>query len=205
MFKRKRSESVYIFDIQNPNHNELFDLCASKGLDSITTLRVTCDLLICLYCKMQNTSMPGFLDSFWHMLILETKLYGSICNDFGVSIIHHTTKTKETPDRVEAMKRAILSLEPDWEFFSSIWGGKIDDETTIFVKTIQGKTFSFIVNPKEIKVSELKELIRTKTVTPVDTQRIIFAGKQLDDGLFLSDYNIRQESTLHMIAHMSGC
>jgi hypothetical protein len=166
---------------------------------------------------------PGsIIDKVWHEHILDLEDYLYICNKLAGRILYHYPEHSFKADRKERWTRQSTTHNHyikrygkyndltkiywnDWTPGKIYQKYLVNPHWQLFVKDLDGFTITFIFN-EDTTVEELKFMISEYNGLSPCEQRLIFAGRQLEDGNSLfKHYKIQKESTIHLVLRLAGC
>lgn len=188
-----------------------------------------------LYCKStvidpMKLSVSPAIDQVWHQMVLETETYSKMCVELFHRFIHHSTITikDDIRDKHNRQKECMAIYEkcfgpiaaPEcWKFEEerpkkkkttikkkSRKRTRDDDieQSHIYIVDILGDRFNIPYDVSDT-ILDIKMKAHDRGAVPADEQRLVFAGKQLNDDLLLDHYQIPKESTIHLIRRLKGC
>jgi large subunit ribosomal protein L40e len=103
-------------------------------------------------------------------------------------------------DNLSGNKRGIDDITPE-PILKVVF---VRDPFKVQVKLLTGKNLSIDIGA-ENTVDDLKLIIKSVEGIPVDQQRLIFAGKQLENDRSMSDYNISKDTSIYLVLRLRGC
>jgi len=162
------------------------------------------------------------VDEIWHAHILDTLSYKETCEAMlgAGGFIHHNPRGglgNDAPARDARRRRTIAFYQAAFRNQAAPAGlRRRRAEPPAISRPVQRLAFEIIIKQQtgsettircsaSDSIDNIKHKIQEKEAIPPDEQRLIFGSRQLEDGCTLSDYNIQNGATVHMIMRLRGC
>jgi len=159
--------------------------------------------------------LPPALDDFWHRCILYTEDYEKLCMRLRGRFIHHTprsaddaydTKRSRIDKTVHALRKRYKREPPPELYDDHLLIDDVQERFSLVVRQINGKVTVIEALRAEHTIATVKKMIQAKTGISACEQRLVYAGKNLDDVKTLGDYNIWHDNIcLHLLLSVRGC
>ena len=107
---------------------------------------------------------------------------------------------------LQQLGRCIYGLDPNKEYSDESRPTEIDlvnNTMKVNLKTLTGRLLTIYVEPSDT-METFKHFIQLEEGIPIEQQRLIFDGKQLENNRTFTDYNIERETTLHLVLRLVG-
>jgi ubiquitin len=140
-----------------------------------------------------------------HLWFEQSELYEDelLADYWNETALFYFTTTEVPPQPTLLPQLLTTKSSNDESLSSSKTLPKSPDWMQIFVRTLLGKRFTLEVFKTE-RIEDVKRKIQNEEGIPPDQQKLIFAGRQLEDGYTLQDYSIQKDSTLRLILRLRG-
>lgn len=220
----KNKNYEYYFDNVDPSLKNYFKILYCQIVDTIGKKRNNklYDLCVEYYKFLQllhlndnnnniNKLSPScFIDKIWHEHLLDNKNYTEVCNlicgytlyyypenDYKKNIKGYTERFNQT---ISLYEKTFMNDMEKW-----IWEPIYNEpnEIQLFIKTLTGITIT-IYAPYNSTIQMVKNIIEKKEGISVKDQRLIFAGRQLENDKTLKDYGINEHFTIHLVTRLRG-